>query len=311
MEPVEPESVDTPPPVDAEATELVSAAIELESESILKEVERLDDALSRKQGNHESTDPEQTTDVEFAKQGYENIIIPDDEIILETPADAWQQLGPDVRAQPSARDNERISTSVDRMRAMLNPVTEPETDAEQRHAAAPTVEPSGVKRRGLQRTELPPELDPLRDGGIEGAADAAERSTLSALYSRPELDTPATKSESSVTAWIGLAWFVGFVALLLAAMWQIRDFYLSDNGVLSNCGLRAATTPRFPPHRPCGYECGDPPGCPRRLTRGRQFGQSCRVFPVTAVIRSDTERQIGPYSRPAYVHTKGLCYLYR
>ncbi len=227
-ESVEAESVDTAAPVAAEASEVVRGAIELESESILKEVERLDDALARKQENNQGVDYEQTADVNLASKVSAMDVIPDHEIVLETPADAWQRLGPDVRPEPSSRDNERISTSVDRMRAMLNPVTESGPDTEARNTAAPAVESSGVKKRELRRTELPPELDPLHNGGVEVAVGAAEQSTLSALFSGPEIDTAATATRTSTAAWRGVAWFVGMVALLLATTWQIREFYLND-----------------------------------------------------------------------------------
>jgi hypothetical protein len=227
-EPVEPESAAISASVDAEASEVVSEAIELESESILKEVEQLDNALSRKQGYSQRTNYQQTTDVDLTKKEYEQEIIPDDEIVLETPADAWQSWSPAMRAQSSAQDDERISTSVDQMRAMLNPVTEPDTDAEEQNTAAPAVEPSVAKKRGWRRTELPPELDPLHDGGVEFAAGGADGSMLSELYSGPEVDNAATETGSSATAWRGIAWFVGIVILLLVTLWQIREYYLSD-----------------------------------------------------------------------------------
>ncbi len=206
----------------------MSGAIELESESIIKEVERLNDALSRKQENKQGIDNEKTTDHNLPKNVFGKDITPDQEIVLETPADAWQLVGPDVRRAQSPRDSERISTSVDKMRTMLNPVTEPESDTEERNTAVPADESSGVKKRGLRRTELPPELDPLHDGGIEVAAGAAEQSTLSELYSGLEGDAAATAPKNSATAWRRIAWFVGIVGLLLATMWQVREFYLND-----------------------------------------------------------------------------------
>ncbi len=227
-EPVEPELAATPAAVDAESLEVESRSIELESESILKEVERLDDALSRKQGNNQGVDHKQTTDFDLATTEYEKNVIPDDEIVLETPADFWQRWNPDVTVPPSAKDDERISTSVDRMRAMLNPVTEPETDTEEQNAAAPAVETAGVKKRGLRRTELPPELDPLHDGGAEIPTGAAEGAILSELYAAPEAETAATETASSAVAWRGIAWFLGIVAILLVTLWQIREFYLGD-----------------------------------------------------------------------------------
>ncbi len=227
-EPVASESVASPVPVDAEPFELVSEEIEIESVSILKEVERLDDALSRKQGSPQEDDYDQTTNLDAPGKEFAKTIIPEHEIVLETSAEAWQQLGPDVKPEPSALDHERISTSVDRMRAMLNPVTEPETDSEESSKLIPAAVPPVAERRALRRTELPPELDPLRDGGIEGAAGDAGLATLPEIYAGPEVDANEAASRSSAIAWRGVAWFLGLVSLSLTILWQIREFYLDD-----------------------------------------------------------------------------------
>ncbi len=202
--------------------------IEIESESIVEEVARLDDALLRKKVADQRTQQDQAGLPEDEQHGDIEKVIPDHEIVLETPAEAWQGLRPDTQVRPSARQHARISASVDQMRAMLNPVAEREPDTGDEDGVQPATEAEPTKKRVFQRTQMPPELDPLGDGGIDSASGNTEASTAPDVNSGSQTGTAAVESASSAVAWRVIAWFLGFVLILLTTLWQVKKFYLHD-----------------------------------------------------------------------------------
>ncbi len=207
--------------------------IELDSESILEEVERLDQALQQKQEQRRDEPPD-TEDSESAPQVQSPFDIePDHEIVLETPPESWRRLDFDAESERSddEADEEKIATSVDRMRGMLDPVQEESPPAQSQPEVTSTEEPRSPQPTEGGRTELPPEIDPYRPNKVPRAADGVSpdvQQIFEGIYESREEEEGAAERGATATALRAMAWFIGLVLVSVAAVWQIRTFYLDD-----------------------------------------------------------------------------------
>jgi hypothetical protein len=145
---------------------------------------------------------------------------------LETPAEYWQRMGGARESVARTPDTEHIDASVDKMRDLLGPVSEPSaSEAEPAAGEEPPASDTEGANRGLQRTQLPSGLQPLY-AGIPGAetADGA----LDTSDATPETAAPLQAYDTNVRAWQLTFWWLGLAVLIGLGAWQVRTYYLFD-----------------------------------------------------------------------------------
>ncbi len=217
--------------------EMAHEEYELDSESILDEVERLDAALQQKH-EHKRDRADAAAESEDTWQAQAPFDVePDHEIVLETPAESSPAFGTDTRSRLRETEHERIASSVDRMRDMLDPVQESPSPAQHAEDTTPPA-PNSPPRPEAARTELPPEIDPYHaerkhPAAVDGASPDAQQIFEGIYESR---DAEDVERATTIAALRTMAWFVALVIFLVAAIWQVRTFYLYD--LAQNASLR-------------------------------------------------------------------------